>query len=421
MRPLTRSTVALRAVLGLALVAALLVGLGSPAAGDDKKDPDGIVVKVEAGVDLEALAADHKLVVAGPIVESVGMYRLEIDPDPDGKPLKRKKLKSTAKRIAKEDGVVYAEADRRGSYAQDDRFHPWPNGLPVGVGDDPDAWLGQGAVADLRLGEVHWLATGAGVTVAVLDTGADLDHPSLVDAIVDGGYDYVDDDPVPEDEADGTDDDGDGMVDESFGHGTHTAGLVALIAPEADIVVYRVLDADGVGDPYVIAEAIDDAVAAGVDVINMSFGMEEKTKSKVVRNAFKRAARADVVIVAAAGNDGEKSSQYPAEDSDVIGVGAMGEGNERLASFSNHGNVALVAAPGENIISAAPGGGFASWSGTSMATPIVTGQVALVQSHSSEREFKRIVKRIGDSSHKLNGKRKVKRGRIDILASLRDS
>jgi len=255
--------------------------------------------------------------------------------------------------------------------------------------------------------------------VAVLDTGADLDHSSLIDAIVEGGYDYVDDDPVPEEEANGIDDDGDGAVDESFGHGTHTAGLVTLIAPDADILVYRVLDSDGVGDPYLVAEAIDDAVAAGADVINMSFGMEEKTKSKVLREALKNAAKADVVIVAAAGNDGEKRKQYPADESDVIGVSAMDEGSEELADFSNHGNVAWVAAPGENIVSAAPGGGFASWSGTSMAAPIVTGQVALVQSHDSERDVKRIAERIGDSSHKLEGERKVERGRIDIVESLR--
>lgn len=409
---------ALRAVLGVVAVLGLMVAAVAPASADDDDGPDGgggVVLKVEPGVDPEALAQNHRLTVTAPLVASRGIYLLAADPEADGKPLEAKDL---VQRLAKEDGVVYAEAARSSSSPEDDRFHAWPEGAPADAGADPEAWRRQEAAAALRLDDVHRIATGVGVVVAVLDTGADLDHHSLVGAIVDGGYDYIDDDSVPEEEANGRDDDGDGSVDESWGHGTHTAGLVALVAPDAAILVYRVLDSDGNGNEYVVAEAINDAIAAGADVINVSFGMREKTESKVLREAFENAARADVVIVAAAGNDGEKYSQYPAETEGVIGVGAMDRENDELADFSNHGKATMVAAPGEDVVSTVPGGGFASWSGTSMASPIVAGQAALVRSHDPDLRMKHVIATIGRSSHKLSGKRKVQRGIIDIHRSL---
>ena len=102
-----------------------------------------------------------------------------------------------------------------------------------------------------------------------------------------------------------------------------------------------------------VAEAIDDAVAAGADVINLSFGMDGKPKSKVLKAAF-NAAEADVVIVAAVGNNGDDGERFPAGQKNIIGVAATADGDAFLAGFSNHGKRAMVAAPGVDVISTLP-------------------------------------------------------------------
>lgn len=409
------------------LLALLLVtGVATPAAAKHKEkdaEPAEIVVKLEDGVDIDELNRAYGTTVVDALVPSKGLYVLGLTDDVtiDGKKSK-KKPKDIAKKLAKEfekdDRVDFAEVDAGAEYAENDWFHAWPSGFSRSVGEDPTSWTEQESLAYLQLERVHTVATGDGIVVAVLDTGADLNHPHLIDGLGDAGYDYIDDDGDPFDVGNGLDDDGDGKIDESVGHGTHTAGLVRLVAPDAEILVFRVLDSDGNGNPYVVAQAINDAVAAGADVINVSFGAEGKTKSKVLKDALKDAAKADVVVVAAAGNEGEDDEQFPALEKDVIGVTAVGLDNTELADFSNHGKSAMLAAPGVDIVSTAPGGGFAEWSGTSMATPLVAGQVALVMDHDPDRKLKHVIDKVGKSSRKLKGKRKVEKGLIDIEESL---
>ena len=403
----------------IAVVTALVVATAvQPAAGDGPgpSRPSGIVVNVEHEHRLDDLADAFDLRLVGPVLASRGLWLVE----PTDDELDHKDQEKLAKELAKEDGVRWAELDDGEDDPEDDRFHAWPDGLPQALSDDPTDWREQPDLAYLRLEEVHRRSTGAGVVVAILDTGVDAWHPALRSHLGTGHYDYVDDDEDPTEEGNGRDDDGDGLVDESFGHGTHAAGLVALIAPDAELLVYRVLDADGRGHPLVIAQAIEDAVDAGADVINISFGMATKPDSRVVRDAFKYAQKHDVSVVAAVGNDGRKAKQYPAEEKDVLGVAAMGRGNRELARFSNYGKPAIVAAPGVDVVSTLPGGTFGSWSGTSMATPIVTGQVALVRAGADDWKAKKVVEIVGKSAHKFKSDRKIEKGLIDILESLDD-
>lgn len=415
--PKKRRTAALLAVvLSIGLSATSLVASPVDAAElFHLAEIDTVVVRVEPGVDIERLVAANGGRVVAPLVASRGIYVVESTGIG-----KKSKPKDVAKELEKEDGVIYAELVESDDRLEDDYFHAWPSGDPSNIGDDERAWIDQPGLANLRLHDVHSRSTGDGVVVAVLDTGVDVDHPSLAGHLADGGWDYIDDDADPNEERNGRDDDGDGKIDEAYGHGTHTAGLVALIAPKADILVYRVLDADGEGDPYVVAQAINDAIDAGADVINVSFGMAKKPKSKVVREAFERAKKADVSVVAAAGNDGDDVKRYPAESSEVISVGALGRDGRNLARFSNHGKYAMVAAPGEDIVSTLPDGTFGAWSGTSMASPIVAGQVALLRSHDSSRVGKKVVERVEKSAIKMKGKYRAEKGLIDILASLDD-
>lgn len=358
----------------MALMALLVVLPGRPA--DAAPPSDNVVVKLEPGVDAQAFADLAGLPLDSALVASRNIWVLDSRSLPDGK--------RAASEIAKLAGVIYAEAYQAGiSPESGGRMSSWNDGLP-----DPRRWgqqdyQNQPAVTSLNLAQAHRSSTGVGVTVAVLDTG--VSSPAL--AHVQAGWDFVDDDADPADVANGLDDDGDGDVDESVGHGTHVAGTIALVAPDATILAYRVLDSDGHGSVFAVVEAIDDAVAAGAGVINLSFGMTQK--SRFLDDAIARADRAGVVVVAAAGNRGQHVQRYPAATSKVIAVGAV-TNNSSLAAFSNSGGWLDLTAPGELIMSTMPDGQYSTWSGTSMAAPFVTGAVALVRSIAPDLNGKKI-------------------------------
>ncbi len=327
----------------------------------------------------------------------------------------KKWAKKLAGQLERADGVLNAEPDYD-TEVSDGRFHAWPSGPPAEAGQDPAAWRSQPAVRALHLDRAHETSTGAGQIVAVLDTGV-ASHPALATKVL-RGWDYVEDDADSDEERNGLDDDGDGHVDESFGHGTFISGLVTLVAPDARVLPLRVLDSDGQGNTFVVAQAIDDAVQAGAGVINMSFGTAVKPGSDMLDDALKRAAKQGVVIVAAAGNAGTDDHQYPAAHGDVIAVNALAEDESRLADFSTSGDWVDVAAPGERIAGPVPGGGYAWWSGTSIAAPLVAGQVALIEARGRHKDAKHIVEAVTKTARKLTPKDRPKARAIDVLGSL---
>ncbi|MDF1557326.1 MAG: S8 family peptidase [ANME-2 cluster archaeon] len=211
--------------------------------------------------------------------------------------------------------------------------------------------------------------TGVGVDVAIIDTGIDYSHPDLVSNYM-GGYDYVNSDNDPMDDA---------------GHGTHVAGTVAAIdndfgvigvSPKVNLYALKVLDASGSGSYSNIISAIDWARTNNMDMASMSLGggFNSRLLSRACDNAYK----SGVLLVAAAGNDAGTVS-YPAAYTSVIAVSATDQ-NNNIAWFSNFGSQVELAAPGVNINSTTMNGGYSgdTWSGTSMATPHVTGVAALV-------------------------------------------
>ena len=254
---------------------------------------------------------------------------------------------------------------------------------------------------DWALNAVHapevWAhgSTGSNVLVAVIDSGIDLQHPDLVDSIwsnlgeiagngidddangyIDDfhGWDFVGDDALPADEA---------------GHGTQVAGVVVAVrndigatgvAYDALVMPIRVLDSRGNGSQFDIASGIRYAVDNGADIINLSLG--SRTGSQRVSRAIEHAFNHDVLIVAASGNAAEPSPDFPAsyssQFSNVLSVGAF-DHDLQLASFSNQvgtSGALQIDAPGVGIYTTKMGGGFRSGSGTSFATPMVSGTAA---------------------------------------------
>jgi subtilisin len=232
-------------------------------------------------------------------------------------------------------------------------------------------------VKRIGAGLVHdALNKGAGVKVAIIDTGIDRTHPDL-DANYKGGKDFVngDDDPM-----------------DDHGHGTHVAGIIAAeddgagvvgVAPEAWLYALKILDSSGSGSDSDMIAAMEWAVDNHMDVVNLSLGTPTDPGT-LVQQAFDDAASAGIVTVAAAGNRNwiyilfglEMPVQWPAAYESVIAVSAMTSA-DAWASFSCSGPEVELAAPGDSIYSTIPGG-YAVMSGTSMAAPHVTGTAALV-------------------------------------------
>jgi subtilisin family serine protease len=224
----------------------------------------------------------------------------------------------------------------------------------------------------------HTVTTGGGVTIAILDTGIDATHPDLASSVSPIGWDFIDEDAIPADERHGLDADADGLVDEAAGHGTHVAGLVHAVAPGATLMAVRVLDSEGYGTSVSVARGILFAVANGADVINLSLGMY--VDSDVIKYAIETAGEAGVIVVTAGGNRGmDDEDHFPSRLHDTIGVAAT-DSADLKASFSNFGSSIDVSAPGVGILSTFLDHGYATWSGTSMATPLVAGGAALALS-----------------------------------------
>lgn len=213
------------------------------------------------------------------------------------------------------------------------------------------------------------------MVVAVVDSGVQLNHPALVGGLTTAQLDLIDGDDTPADAGNGIDDDGDGEIDEGAGHGTHVAGIVRLAAPDAQIMPIRALDSDGRGNAFAIAEAVYFAADNGAAVINLSLGMS--AESEVLEETIRDIAGQGILIVAAAGNLNSDVVQYPAANECVVAVTAVGTGGVR-ADFANFGSWVGLTAPGVSIYSPFPVDGYSWWSGTSMATPFVAGQAALL-------------------------------------------
>jgi subtilisin family serine protease len=392
----------------LSLIASILP---IPIQADDDDDyvEGQVVVKLNpaSGATIGEINADYGTTILEIILASSNIYLLDL---PDGEEV--------------DEVIDVMEDDPRLLYAEPNYFSESPEGDPSETwawgGYDPDPWLNQYAADLINLEAAHQITLGGGTVVAVLDTGAQLDHPALAPHFTDARYDFIDDDPIPDDEFNGLDDDADDIIDEGAGHGTHIAGIINLVAPNAQIMPLRVLDSDGRGNVFLAAEAILYAIQNGADVINLSFGTPEETE--MLEDLIEEAAQAGVVLVAAAGNLDSSSEQYPAAEEDVIAVAAVGPDKVKT-SFSNYGEWVTISAPGKSITSTFPVDGYAQWSGTSMATPFVSGQAALIRSVAPGMTAAEITTLIMDTADPIdiynpNYEGELGAGLIDVGSSL---
>ena len=281
------------------------------------------------------------------------------------------------------------------------------------------SYLRQPAADIIRVRDTHCdlRSTGGGV-VAVIDTGVDLDHPTLKPFLVQGvdftggtgngdekngvtqattavldGTNWVNGSTAA-----GLDQATTAVLDDpkhaAFGHGTMVAGVIHLVAPSAKIMPVKAFKSDGTAFTSDILRAIYYSVNKGAKVLNMSFS--RPTPSLEMKLALDYAALRGVVTVASAGNEGTSQLRYPAAYDNVIGVAATTNDDVR-SSYSNYGSqLVTAAAPGDGVITTYPWGTFAATWGTSFSTPMVSGAAALlvgIQGNASPTQVTAAVKK----------------------------
>lgn len=285
-------------------------------------------------------------------------------------------------KLKKMKGVKSVELDARVFAHKLEKCQPWPeckNEPPPPPPPLPSQIMDWGM---LRIkADLAWhTSTGAGIKIAIIDTGIDQDHSDLAENIK-GGVNFTSKNPrKPADPNKWNDDNG---------HGTHVAGIVAAlnndigtvgVAPNAWLYGVKALDKTGSGYYSDIIAGIEWAITNNMQVINMSLGGPSDVQA--LHDAVDAAEATGLVVVASAGNEGDEDPEtnnvgYPAKYSSVIAVGATAS-DDLVPYWSSDGEEMEVSAPGVAIKSSCMGGGICEKMGTSMASPHIAGTVALM-------------------------------------------
>jgi len=287
-----------------------------------------------------------------------------------------------------------------------------------------------------------WEITKGGrqVKIAVIDTGIDYNHPDLKDQM------WVNE--AEKNGVAGVDDDGNGYIDDVYGydfvnsdsdpmddnkHGTHCAGIigashnsigVAGVMKDVQLIALKFLSRTGSGDNAGAILAIDYAIKMGANILSNSWGGGADEYSTLMIEAITRARDHGILFMAAAGNDGannETAENYPAnyKVDNIISV-ASHDRYGKKSSFSNYGKNVHVAAPGSSILSTVPKAQYATLSGTSMATPFVSGVAGLLMAQYPQMSYLEIKERLIQTSVKNTSLQNasISGGRIDAYRAL---
>ena len=346
-----RTTISLLAVIFLVFVAlpvnVIAATPASTAPSFSDSSSDYILVKFKPGAGASETADIHRQ-LGGKVKKTIPEIGVQVVKVPKGQ------AKEKAKAYSSKAKVAYAEPD----------FVAEAMGDP----DDP-GFVNQWGMARVEAPQAWEVTTGtSSINIAILDTGVDLDHPDLADKIV-ANVNFSTS----------------ATADDLYGHGTHVAGIaaastnngigVAGLGYSANIMNVKVLADNGAGTHSAIAAGIIWATDNGAQIINMSLG--GGASSQTLEDAVNYAWSRGVVVVAAAGNNGNSYMMYPAAYANCLAVAAT-DRNDARASWSNYGDWVDVAAPGAGIYSTTKGNSYGYMAGTSMASPHVAGLAALV-------------------------------------------
>lgn len=432
----------------------LLIGLVAavtPAAAQNPGPSNQFLLRATPD-DAPIVAARHNLIIVGQVTDAAGVTTYLVSPVDD-----RAEIDTELN-----DDTQIRSFERNHSVQIPESIHPRLAQSTAAILETlPDrtivpyygrgVWRGymnQAAGVLINAQGVHAMPVTGGGVVAIIDTGIDVNHPAVAGAFV-AGYDFVRNQATITSDLGGVSQstaailearkvnepfraalvnqstaaileqstaailEAQGGLPAAFGHGTMVAGLVRLVAPTARIMPVTAFTPDGKGDVFNVVRAIYYAVDHGANVINMSFSLANWS-AELVR-AINYANEHDVVCVASAGNGGEETLVFPSGFRHVIGVGSTSN-LDRRSAFSNFGNgLVYLAAPGEALITAFPGGRYAAVSGTSFSAALVSGAAALIEQVVPGAEPMKVqellsrARRIGQD---------LGEGRLDLLAAL---
>ncbi len=259
--------------------------------------------------------------------------------------------------------------------------------------------------ADAKVEAAWTISQGAGVKVAVIDTGINVNHPDLAGKIASQKVFITN------------------SIEDEFGHGTHIAGIIAAVTnnsagvagscPACQLIVVKGMDDSGLSSESILAESIAWSADNGAKVINVSAGTTNP--SSIIKDAADYAFQKGAVVVASAGNNDNSTPVYPAAFSNVVSVTATNNQDQK-AYFSTYGSWVKLTSPGENILSTLPTHSYVLQvkkpglaknydylSGTSMATPLVSGIAALVWASPYGTSNTAVIKRLYDTADKIPG------------------
>ncbi|QCC60308.1 S8 family serine peptidase [Natrinema thermotolerans] len=378
-----------RSVLEAAGAFGAILGLSGITSATPGREPgpkkDELIVGVDADVsDIEA-AVDPKLPSNATIVhtnETLGYASVEIADEASiqAKENVQRNLMDVNEVQYTEDNVTYhaLEAEPLGSGTDDETTDARGSASPLYTPNDP-SFGSQYAPQQVNCEEAWEETLGdPNVTIAIVDQGIQYDHPDLAenmdDSVSNNGKDFVDGDgdPYP--------------ADASENHGTHVGGIAGggtdngtghAGISNCSLLSARALGSGGGGSLSDIADAVQWSADQGADIINMSLGGGDATN--LMRQACEYAQSQGSLLVAAAGNDSGSPVSYPAAYDTVLAVSSLDEG-ETLSDFSNVGPEIELAAPGGNVLSSIPFDDYDTFSGTSMASPVVAGVAGLTLS-----------------------------------------
>ncbi|MDR1537495.1 MAG: S8 family serine peptidase [Clostridiales bacterium] len=251
------------------------------------------------------------------------------------------------------------------SFIEPDRYIA--NGAKALESPPTSPWGAARIGADRYAGDLVKAGNKNSVIVAVVDTGIDYSHPSLKGRIASGGYDYINNDDNP--------------ADDNF-HGTHVSGIISDSTSGATgikVLPIKALNADGAGTSLTLGLGIIHAVSCKASIINLSVSGPDS--SDFINECIAQAIEKGVAVIVSAGDEaGDSALNCLANISEATVVAAVDQ-NDEAAGFSNYGTEIDISAPGSSIGSSMPGGGFASFSGTSFAAAFVSAAAAMFKAN----------------------------------------
>ncbi len=342
----------------LCLIIGSLLFLSSTLLAEPSYVDNEIIVKVDAGLDLDSILTEINAVA----VDSISSNRIYLIRLTDSTT-----FDDVLKELQNNPLIDFAEPnyimELPESFQMSISF-PDENNPPHHAGTSPPSYYGQPFVYSTGFDTAHTVSEGDDILIAIIDNGIAMAHPLMTGFLSSHIYDFLDNDTIPEEDT--------GLV---YGHGTFVAGLIRLGAPKATIMPLRAFNGDGTGDVFAISQAIEWSIAYNANVINLSFGAH--VNSQALSYIINEAIDSSITVVAAAGNYGTSEKVYPAAYNGVIAVSSV-DTLELFATFSSYGVSIDLCAPGVTLYSSLAGEyEWGTWSGTSFSAALVSAEAAL--------------------------------------------